>query len=477
MRSLVRCMMLALICFCLVFCACSLKKNASPDPAEKVVSIGGQSASLALFKALYETYLPYMQYYGQDPLECEASLESYQDWLLDSLTGDIVTRYQAEQAGFELSAEQEAALKEQTDSELDELYDKFMRYAEQSFSEDASIPVDVYFDSLVNSESEHYTGIAMNWEEYKEYYREESRNAYIVSAFKEQVCGEFLPSEEEIRSWYENALDSDKANYADSPEKYRTDEELFETSFGEDSSVYPITYVPEGYSRIMHIVVSPEGELPEDYETKLDRMDEIKAEYADLAFEDAISGTQKNTAAMSALLDEYMSLKEESDAEYDAYVESARNKIYMAYGELESGKPFADVMLKYTEDERVIGTDTEPGCEAFQNKGELISLTHRGLDDWSANIIAEFSKLEKGEYSGVFMDGGSYHIVYYASDEPAGEVPLAAIHDVVETVCAEGIRNAQWDLIIEEWKNDPDLKINMDLIRQVGREDLDKEEE
>lgn len=477
MKKLARSIMLALICFCFVFCACSLGKDAAPDPAEKVVSIGDQGACLALFKALYETYLPYMQYYGQDPLESEASLESYQDWLLDSLTGDIVTRYQADQAGFELSPDQETELSEQTDSELDELYDKFMRYAEQSFSEDPSIPVDVYFDSIVNSESEKYTGIAMNWDDYKEYYREESRNAYIVSAFKEQVCGEFVPSEEEIRSWYENALDSDKANYADSPEKYRTDEELFETSFGEDSSVYPITYVPEGYSRIMHIVVSPEGELPEEYDSKLDRMEEIKSEYADLAFEDALSGTQNNTAAMNALIEEYMRLKENTDAEYDAYVENARNKIYMAYGELESGKPFAEVMLKYTEDERVVGSETKPGCEAFQTKGELISLTHRGLDDWSEKILDEFSKLEKGGYSGVFMDGGSYHIICYASDEPAGEVPLEAIHDVVETVCAEGIRNAQWDLIIDEWKNDPDLKINMDLIRQVGREDLEKEDE
>lgn len=477
MKRSARITALLLICFCIVFCSCSLKKAPVLDPKEPVISIGDQSADLALFKALYDTYLPYMKYYGQDPLGSADSLKTFQDWILDSLTGDIVARYQAEQAGFELSEEQEEELRIQTEEEINALYDKFMKYAEQSFSDDPSIPVEAYFDSAVNTESEHYTGIAMSWEDYKEYYRSESRDAFIVTAFKEQVCSEFIPSEDEIRSWYENALDSDKANYADSPEKYKADEEQYEMSLGNSAAAYPITYVPEGYSRMMHIIVTPKGELSEEYKTKLRRMEEIKIEYAELCFEDAEDGSQNNSEAIAALLNEYLDLKNESDEEFDKYVEDARNKIYMAYGELESGKDFAGVMMKYTEDERVIGSDGKPGCETFRTKGELISLVHNGLEDWDETVKNEFSKLDKGMYSNVFMDEGSYHIIYYASDEPAGEVPLDGIHDVVETVCAEGIRNAQWDLLIEEWKKDPDLKINMELIRQVGVDDLNKQEE
>lgn len=460
-----------------VFSGCSLKKSAAPDPTETVVSIGDQKASLAVFKALYDTYLPYMQYYGQDPLESASSLETFQDWILDSLTGDIVTRHQADTAGFTLTPEQEAECGAKTEEELNDLHDQLMSYAEQSYSDDPSIPVDAYFESLVNSESEYYTGVSMSWEDYKAYYTAEARDAYIVTAYKDHVCREFVPSESDIRSWYETALENDKANYTDSPEKYKADEELYEMNRGSGEETYPITYVPAGYCRVMHIVVTPQGDLPKEYSDKLKRMEEIKTEYADLAFEDALNGTDANSAAIAALINEYMGLKEESDSAFDTYVEEARNKIYMAYGELESGKAFEDVMLRYTEDERVVGSDSSEGCEAFREKGELISLTHEGLEDWSSVVKAEFSKLVKGRYSGVFMDEGSYHIIYYASDEPAGEVPLELIHDDVEAICTEGVQNAQWDLIIEEWKKDPALKVNMDLIRQVGLEDLNKEDE
>lgn len=462
---------------CLALFGCSLSEKNTSDPTTVVVSIGDEKADLAAFKALYDNYLPYMQYYGQDPLSSAAALESFQDWILDSLTNDLVTRYQAKEAGFKLTDEQEEELKKQTDEEIKTVYDRLMKYAEQSFADDPDTSVETYFDGLVNSESEYYTGVALGWEDYKAYYEEQARDAYIVKAYKEFVCREFEPTEADVRSWYESACAADKANYEDSPEKYRKDEELYETSFGVIEGAYPITYVPDGYSRMMHIIVTPEGELSDEYVQKLDRMEQLKAEYGELAFSDALSGQALHAQRLQAILDEYSGLKSETDTEFDSFVAGARNKIYMAYGELEEGKPFAEVMLKYTEDERVVGRDGTGGCEAFREKGELISTVHNGPGDWSETIKSEFAKLVKGTYSKVFMDGGSYHIIYYASDEKAGVVGMDSIYDDIKSICLDGVQGSQWEALLEEWKNDPELKVNMDLVRSVGVGDLKENDE
>lgn len=458
------------------FASCALKKQPeTADPSQPVMSIGEEKVSLAVFKAMYDNYLPYMQYLGQDPTESSSSLEAFQDWLVDALSDDIVTLHQAKLAGFTLTPEQEKELEEQTENDIKELYDKLMKFAEEDYSEDPSIPVESHFESLVNTESEYYTGVAMSWEDYKNYYREEARKGYIVNAFKEHVCSEFEPSREDVTNWYDNAHDSDKANYADSPEKYKNDQEYFEQYYGTDEGAFPVTYVPQGYSRIMHIIVTPEGKLSDEYYAKTERMAELKKEYMELAFEDAVNNTDKNAPRMKEILDEYKTLKADTEEEYDNYIRSAGEKIGNAYEELASGTPFAEVMLKYTEDPKVVGDAETNGCEAFCEKGELISTKYTSMNDWSDKIKEVFSGLKIGEYSEVFFDEGSYHIIYYVSDEKAGDVDIDSIYDYIKQICLAEVQDSQWEALLEEWKKDPELFIDMDRIRQVGVEDLNKE--
>lgn len=465
-----------LLAFTVVFSACSLNKkgnNAEIDASEAVITIGDESVSLAMYKALFDSYLPYMQYSGQDPYENESTLSSFRAWLVDILSDDLVTLYQAKKAGFELTGEQEAQLEAETESDIEELYANFMKLAEQSFTDDPSIPVTAYFESIVNSESEYYTGIAMSWEDYKEHYRSESRHSAIVRAYRDAVCAEFVPKEEDIEDWYEETLASDKAYYASNPEKYKTDQELFEQYFGQRDAVYPITSVPSGYSRVMQIVVTPSGELSSEYGEKIARMDELKKEYAELAFEDAVNGSSKNEERITEILNEYRALKASTDAEYDSYVEEARTKIDDALAALHAGEDFASVMLRFTEDVRITGDENSEGCAAFREKGELISLEYKSQDDFSEVFKEEFKKLVQGQYSNVFMDGDSFKIIYYASDEQSGDVPMENIYDSIKAVCTAAVQDAQWEELLAEWKKDPALTINEDLIKTVGKSEED----
>ena len=75
------------------------------------------------------------------------------------------------------------------------------------------------------------------------------------------------------------------------------------------------------------------------------------------------------------------------------------------------------------------------------------------------------------------MDGGSYHIIYYTSDERSGDVPIDELRDYIREVCMVGVQNTQWNALLSEWKNDPDLKIDLDTIRLVGMDEVGKEQQ
>lgn len=491
MKKSVSILLIVILLCGMVFSACSLKEkekekeeetpsgsngidiNAEDfDTTTPILSIGDQSVSFAVYKALYDSYLPYMQSMGYDPLESKSSLESFQDWLADSLAKDLVTLHQAEENGFTLTPEQEEELSQKNESEISELYDLYRGYAEDDHEEDPTVTVDAYFANYIEKISEYYIGVKMNWEEYKEAYRAEGRRSYIIEKYREEVCREFNPTRKDVLDWYETQFNSNKESYEGYPAKYKIDEEYYEMYYGIKEDAYPILYVPSGYSRMMHIIVTPEGQLSEEYEQKIARMDEIKSEYAELAFADALSGGSDNAEAIAALIEEYRGLKAETEEEYASFTAAAMDKIGQAYAALEAGQPFAEVMMEYTEDTDVIGDEDYEGCEAFREKGQLISLKHDSVRDWSKGVKEEFKKLKPGEYSEVFMDNGSCHIIYYVGDEPEGTVDINDVYSIVEAVCMTGVNNTQWDALVSEWLNDPKLVKNEELIRALGASEV-----
>jgi len=445
------------------------------DPSTPVLSIGNENVTFAVYKALYESYLPYMQSTGYDPLESVSSLESFQDWIVDSLAKDLVVLYHAKQSGFALTEEQKAELAEQTESELQESYDTYRSYAEEDHAEDPSVPVDVYFDDYIARASEYYTGYKMTWDQYKEEYAREAERSFIIQKYKESIATEFEPTAEDITSWYETQYNSNKLSYQDYPGKYKIDEEYYEMNYGVKDDAFPILYAPEGFCRMMHIIVTPQGELSEEYQQHMERMEEIKAEYGDLAFEDALSGGSAHADEIAALIAEYKGLKDDTDAEFKSYSAAAYDKINQAYTALKAGQPFAEVMAEYTEDTDVVGDESTAGCAVFREKGQLISTEHTSTRDWSDGIKAEFKKLARGEYSEVFVDNGSYHIIYYASDVEAGDTPIEAVYSQIEELCQRSAAEVQWDALVEEWLNDAQLVKNESLIRALGLADVTKE--
>ena len=456
----------------LIFSACGkdTELTAEPKGTDIVASIGDETITYSLYKAAFESYYQYMEMLG-NTISSEQELNEYQDMILEYLLMDMLAIYNAEQDGFVLSEEKRAEAIAQAETELQDVYDAYMEYAESDYQEDPSKTVQEYFDEYISELSEYYVGEKLDFAGYSERYIDETIRSYVIEAYKESVCVSFDVSETDIVNWYAEINDSDRRAYSTNPEQFKFDQEYFEKYFGTSDEAYPVTYVPEGYSRIMDIVVYPSGTLSDEYKSKQSRMKAIYDEFSELAFEDALSGSSNNSELISSLIEEYRRLDQECRDMYDDYIRDARAKIDMAFEELENGADFADVMMRYSENDVVVGSETAAGCAAFQTKGQIISLEYECQLDWSDTVKEIFSMLAIGEYSRVFTDDdGSLHIIKYVSDIAPGDILLDDVREAVTYFVKADSNEEKWDELMQVWLDDPNIVRNMPIVRYLGKD-------
>ena len=204
--------------FCFSGCKKNKDKNGVPnDKTAAVASIGDETVSYALYTAAFDSYLSYMEQMGYDPVSNEEELQKFRDWVLEYLVKDMVVLYRAKEEGFKLSDEQIAESDAQAETELKEIYDEYMKTAEESNAKDDSKTVQQYFDAAIAELSEYYTGKTMTYDEYCEEYKLELRNTALIEAYKDYVCKDFSVTDADIADWYEKQLKSDKELYASNP--------------------------------------------------------------------------------------------------------------------------------------------------------------------------------------------------------------------------------------------------------------------
>lgn len=449
----------------------------TPVGSDIVASIGNETINYALYNAAFESYKEYMTQMGGEILD-EDDLITFQDMIMDYLLVDMLTLYHADKEGFVLPEEDKQAAIKQAESELNDIKKEYMELSRTDYEKDSSKTVEQYFEEYINTLSDYYLGEILNFEQYSEAYTNELIRSFTIEAYKAYVCESFVASESDINDWYEEQYDLQTANYKEYPEQYKYDQEYFEQNFGTIDDAIPCVYVPNGYSRIMDIVVKPSGKLSEEYEALQTKIKNIYSECSELAFDDALNGDNANEERIAELVKEYKKLRSQSDAMYDDYIHDAKEKIDDAYVELESGADFAEVMMKYSENVAVVGSDSKNGCEAFRTKGQIISLEYSSASDWSDTVKEIFGMLKVGEYSNVFADDdGSLHIIKYVSDITAGTVELEDVYDSVKTIVKLSSDEKAWAELMDAWLDDSSIKRNTNLIRSIGKDMLEDKDD
>ena len=420
------------------------------DPEAPIATIGDEVITFGEYEELFNTYAEYYAMMGYDMENDAETVESLQDFIVDTLVEEKVIAYQARENGYDqLSDEKIAEIEVTAAAELEDMAVMLREQAEAEAKEDSTINVEERFAELFAIETEYYTGIPMTQEEMGQWIVDYYKESAVTEAFREAMLADVTVSDEEIQEWYDTAVAEDADVYGENPEYYKDDKES-EELYGD----YPVVFAPEGYKRMLHILIMPENAMADEYYDKETTIETLKAEYGELAFAVNVEGGE-GAERMKEIVSEYKQLKADMEKLEKEYFASAVEKAKEAHAKLEAGESFEAVMAEYTQ-------DTEQS-----EKGRLISNQYVSDYDWSNEVKAEFATLKIGEYSKVVQDDEGCHILYYLGDEPAGNAQLDTVKESIRKQLLIEAQDEEWMALVEAWKNDGSVKLEHDLIHSL----------
>ena len=302
---------------------------------------------------------------------------------------------------------------------------------------------------------------------------EQYTNETLKTALKAQVTKDVSATDEEVQTYYNDLLASQKDTYTATPADFGSAAEDFQMNGGD-----PMLYTPEGYVRVRSITVSPEGEVSADYTSLKDELTTLEAQYgaaalAALADKYAASGAAATDTSVSvttseieggaAIVSDYITKKAAADALYEDYIKDAREKANEAYASLEAGTSFEDVLKQYGED--TMYTD----YPSFVDTGLLM---YAGGEDtiWNAKLVAAVAQLKDGEYTAVIQVDDMFYILQLVGSEPAGERSLTDAMDDVKAAVVAKNADTVWTSQLDTWENDTKIATYYeDVYRDIGK--------
>lgn len=421
------------------------------DAEAPIVTIGDEVITFGEYAELFNTYAGYYAMMGYDLENDQETVQSLQDFIVDTLVEEKVIAYQARENGYDkLSDDKMAEIEVTAAVELEEMMAMLREQANNEAAEDSTINAEERLAELVADETEYYTGTRMTEEEMRQWIVDYYTESEVYQAFREAMLADVTVSDDKVKEWYDNAVAEDEQTYSETPEYYKDDKES-EEIYGD----YPVTYSPEGYKRMLFILIAPEEAMASEYYDKETSIDNLKAEYGELAFEVNVEGGE-GSERMKEIVAEYKQLKKEMEKLEKEYYAPAMEKAQEAYKRLEAGESFATVMAAYNTQ------DYEQ-----TDKGRLISNQYVSDYDWSNEIKAEFATLKIGEYSKVIQDDDGCYILYYLGDEPSGNADFDSIKEAIREQLIYEAQEDEWLALVDAWKNDGSVVMDNDLIHSL----------
>ncbi len=230
----------------------------------------------------------------------------------------------------------------------------------------------------------------------RESVRESALTGARVNAVVEHYTADLKVTEEEVQADYERRLSEEQEAYDSDPLAYESAAESGEI----------VTYVPEGFRRVKHILVLLSDEDQSSMYELQDRLGEI---------EDALKADDADTEALNAE-------KEEISAQMDELMATIQPKVEEIQQKLADGADFLDLMAEYGEDP---GMQTEP----YATEGYLV---HALSEAWETAFRDAAVALEKpGDISEPVRTPYGLHLIRYEEAVESGAIPLEDVRDVL----------------------------------------------
>ncbi|GEM_PF-2566854 len=465
----------------LSFAACSKGANnttasnatASDASRSEIAARIGKSDEFTVTKGevedQYYGIVSMYQQYGMGAPSVDEDIETMQDDVIATLVVEEMKLYQAHQLGVQLSDEKTAEIAKQVDEQMKYYTDMFRDQA----TEEGAADVDARALEIFQEQLD-LGGFEMSVEGYRDFILGTLTEQAVKDALKAEITKDVTATDEEIQTYFDELLASQKESFTASPADYGATAEDYQMNGGD-----PLLYTPEGYVRVRSIAVSPAGNLSADYTTLTNELTDIEAQYGAAALkaladkytakgadasDTSINVTTGEIEGAAALVSDYITKKAAADALYEDYIKDAREKANEALASLEAGTSFEDVLTKYGEDSIYTEYPT------FVETGLLVYV---GGEDtyWDAELVKAIGLLKDGEHTAIIQVDDIFYILQLIGSEAAGEKTLTDAYDDVKAAVVAQNGDKLWNTQLDAWQADDKIVTYYeDVYRSIGKQ-------
>ena len=449
--------------------ATSSNAAADPDRDKVAVQVGDKyTITKGEIADQYDYMVSMYSAYGMSAPTTQEDIEAMQDNVISSLVTEKIKLYEADQLGITLTDEQKAEVEKQVDAQMTSYTDSFREQAKQEGAADVEARALEIFQEQIDA-----AGMELDVDGFRSYMLDRYTEEAIKEALKTEITKGVTATDEEIQTYFDDLLKSQKETYTTTPADFGYAAEDFQMNGGD-----PMLYTPEGYVRVRSISISPAGEVSADYTALKDELTAIETKYGTAALSAlADKYAAKNAAATDTsinittgeieggaeMVSDYITKKAAADALYEEFIKDAREKANEALASLEAGTSFEDVLKKYGEDTMYTQYPT------FVDTGLLMYVG--GADTtWNEELVKAVGLLKNGEHTGVILVDDVFYILQLVGSEPAGERTLTDAHDDIKAAVITKNSDTLWGTQIETWQNDTKIvKYFEDVYRGIGK--------
>ncbi len=268
----------------------------------------------------YEELMKY--YYGTGTSFDTSTEEGYREFLdyhFDKIINSMLPMYIAKQEGITLNEEEEAALQTKYEAEIDNVYESYASYVDESITDEAAIRAE---EEKLLKEYLRNNGMSLNT--YFESIKESLRDSAIGEKYMESLLADITVSDEEAKAFYDEQLTYYETDYASDP-GFFYDDYVSYLDYGE---MHPLI-VPEGYDYYKHILImNPEEGVEKDVDAIIAEIYEKINADTDLTEEDfdaliAEYGEDPGMKSEPYMSTGYMISEANADTFYAAFSEAA----------------------------------------------------------------------------------------------------------------------------------------------------------
>jgi len=409
------------------------------------------------------------QQYGMGAPSVDEDIETMQDDVISSLVVEQLKLYEAGELGITLSDEQKAEVDKQVNDQMDSYTEMFRAQAQDEGAADVDARALEIFQEQID-----LAGFELDVDGFRNFMLDGYTEEALKDALKAEITKDVTATDEEIQTYFDDLLASQKESFTASPADYGASAEDYQMNGGD-----PLLYTPEGYVRVRSIAVSPAGELSADYTTLTNELTDIEAQYGAAALkaladkytakgadasDTSINVTTGEIEGAAALVSDYVTKKAAADALYEDYIKDAREKANEALASLEAGTSFEDVLTKYGEDSIYTEYPT------FVDTGLLMYV---GGEDtyWDAELVKAIGLLKDGEHTAIIQVDDIFYILQLVGSEAAGEKTLTDVYDAVKAAVIAVNGDTLWNTQLDTWQADDKIVTYYeDVYRSIGKQ-------